>query len=218
MNQKELLKRCCKYAGDSGTWDTDDLTQFFHRFRPSGAALNEIYDGVEYGDAVTKRIKAVMNMDGTENGMAVECRNPKPTDDAKALLLAKQAISNIKKLADELGDDELAEMFAPSDFQIKSGQLSKYRENNVTHERFCIMCEVVDGIMFASESAGAVMFEAAYTLVYNFPLAYYIQWPIYAADFKAKDPFKPFFDMWCQKVKWRFNKGDVVEVFTPKAG
>ena len=218
MNKEELLKRCCKFAGESGTWETDDLEQFFHRFRPTGDGLGEIYDGVEHGDAVTQRIKAVMRMDGADTGMAVECRNPKPTDDAKALSLAKKAISNINKLAGELGDEELEEMFRPAGFEMKSGQLSKYRQNNLTHDRFCVMCEVADGIMFDSKAAGAVMFEAAYTLAHNFPLAYNIQWPIYAADFKTKDPFKPFFDMWCQKVEWRFNKDNHVEVFTPKAG
>ena len=217
MNRNQLLQRCCKIAGESGTWETDDLSQFFHRFRPNGSGLDEVYAGVEHGDAVVKRIKAVMKMDGTDKGMALECRKPKPVDDAKAISLAKKAVTNVKKLADELDDDELAGMFTPSDYELKSGQLSRYRQNSLTDDRICVMCEVVDDIFISSDAVAAVMFEAVYTLVHSFPLTYYIQWPIVAGDYTTKDPFKPFFDLWCRKVQWRFTKSNTVEVFTATA-
>ena len=215
MNKKQLLQRCCRIAGGSGVWATDDLSQFYHRFRPNGEGLEEVFDSVEHGTAIVNRIKAVMKMDGTDKGMALECRAPKPIDDAKAITLAKKAVANVKQLAIELDDEEISTMFTAREFQIKSGQLSKYRQNSVTDERVCIMCEAVDDIMIRSDAAAAVMFEAAYTLAHDFPLAYYIQWPAVASDFNTEDPFKPFFDLWCHKVKWRFNKTNTVEVFTP---
>jgi hypothetical protein len=215
MKQEQLLKRCCEHAGGSGTWTTDDLNGFFHQFRPAGKDLAKIYDGVEHGDGVTKRIKAAMKIDGTTKGSMLAVNNPTAVDDNKALALVKKLLTNVRKLAGELGDDELAEMFAASDFVMKSGERNKYRQNNLTLEPHNIMCEVADGIMFGSDSTAAVMFEAVYTLVHNFPLAYYIQWPIYASEFKTKDPFKPFYDLWVRNVEWRFIKGQVVEIYTP---
>ena len=119
MNRNQLLQRCCKIAGESGTWETDDLSLFFDRFRPNGNGLDEVYAGVEHGDAIVSRIKAVMKMDGTDKGMALECRKPKPIDGAKAISLAMKAVTNIKKLADELDEDELAGMFTASDYELK---------------------------------------------------------------------------------------------------
>ncbi|MEO0819454.1 MAG: hypothetical protein AAF074_03415 [Pseudomonadota bacterium] len=215
MNKRQLLQRCCKIAGGSGVWETDDLSQFYHRFRPNGNGLEEVFVGVDHGNAIVSRIKAVMKMDGTDKGMALECRAPKPIDDARAIALAKKAVANVKQLATELDEEELSEMFKASEFELRSGQLSKYRQNSVTDERVSVMCDVVDDIMIGSDAAAAAMFEAAYTLAHDFPIAYYIQWPAVASEFKTEDPFKPFFDLWCHKIKWRFNKSNTVEVFTP---
>jgi hypothetical protein len=158
-----------------------------------------------------------MRADGTDRGQSVQCRISRPVDEAKALSLVKKAISKIKNLAAELGDDELEELFTAADYHSRPGKLSQYRQNELTNERLFIMCGAVDEIMIDSKAAGAVMFEAAYTLAHSYPLAYYIQWPLVAAEFMTKDPFKPFFDLWHRKVAWRFTKGNSVEVYTPRS-
>ena len=49
MPEDELLDRCRKYAGASGRWNKENLAGFFHRFRPDGKGLSEIYAGIEHG-------------------------------------------------------------------------------------------------------------------------------------------------------------------------
>lgn len=136
-----------------------------------------------------------------------------------ALAIIKKFFTKLRKLGAELGEQEMVDLFPTSlKLSARRGQLKKYRDNSRTNDAVRLICDIMDSALMASangESPATVMKEAIYTLVYDFPLLYYTQWPIYADCFKTKDPFQPWFDMWQRKVKWRFSNGGEVEVFLP---
>ena len=219
MNQNTVLRRCQELAGEPGEWTSDNLSGFLHRFRPKGNGLTELYEGVPFGSEIVKRLKAVMKIDGSDSGLSLSVNNAIPVDEAKALSIARKFINNMRKLGKELGEEELTDLFPTTlDLVPRGGDLKKCRDNSVTGDALFLLCQIVDEALMGAanhDSAAAVMSEAIYTLVYDFPLVYYIQWPIYADCFRTKDPFQPCFDMWRRRMKWRIIKGGDIEVFFP---
>lgn len=219
MNQTALLKRCQAIAEEPGDWTEDDLAGFFHRYRPSGSGLEKLYADVPRGDEIVKRLKAVLSVDGTDEGLSLSVNKPLPVEPAKAVSIVKKFFTNMRRWGNELAEDDLTDAFpANADFVARPGEIGKYRDNKATHEALCVLCDLTEGALSDAagpKMAGVIMTEAVYTLVYDFPLTYYIQWPNYAKGFQAKDPFRPHFDMWHHKVKWRLVARKRVEVFSP---
>jgi hypothetical protein len=213
-----LLERCRKYAGASGRWTSKDIAGFFHRFRPDGQGLAEIYSGVEHGEEISKRLIAAMKVDGTTKGSTLSANNLIPINEKQAVALVKLLCAKIRKLSQEIDDDELAERFVAKQFVIHAGKQRKITQNDYTAEGIEMLCDTAFSLVYESCATASVLDSGIYSLFARgvlSPLAFYIQWPVCADRFQTVDPFKPFFDLWRRGVAWRLTDDKVAEVFTP---
>jgi len=213
-----LLERCRKYAGADGRWTSQDVAGFFHRFRPDGKGLSEIYSGVGFGDEISKRLTAAMKVDGTTKGPTLSANNRMPVNARQAVALVKVLCGKIRKLAREFDDEELAERFVANRFVVRAGERRKYARNDYTAESIEMLCDSAFSVVYDTWATANVLDTGIYRLfsVSRFsPLAFYVQWPVCADRFQTVDPFKPFFDLWRRGVEWRLTDGKVAEVFTP---
>jgi hypothetical protein len=213
-----LLERCRKYAGADGRWTPEDVGRFFHRFRPDGKGLSEIYSGVEYGDEISKRLIAALKVDGTTKGSTLSANNLIPVNAKQAAALVELLCAKVRQLAQEIDDEELAERFVADQFVIRDGQRQTYAQNDYTAESIEMLCDAAYSLVYDSAATANVLGKGIYTLFTSVgfsPLAFYIQWPVCADQFQTVDPFEPFFDLWRHGVAWRLTDEKVAEVFTP---
>jgi hypothetical protein len=212
-----ILERCRDLLDLKKAPAGDELQGFLGRFRPKGEGLDELFDGIDGGAEIAKRIKAVMKADGTDAGLSLSVNKPVATTDDKAQALVKQFFGKVNQLARELDDDEVAELFPKSPkITLKKNVYKKFRENKRTNQAFEYLFTMTDEIAIAEgDTTAADMHDAIYTLVYDFGLCNYIKWPDYANAVKTKDPFKPYFDLWRRNIRWRLISKDEVEVFLP---
>jgi hypothetical protein len=211
----ELLDRCREYAGASGRWKKEDLAGFFQRFRPDGKGLSDIYSGLEHGQELSKRLIAVMKVDGTTKGSTLSANKLIDVDPRRAQALVKRFCKNMQRLARERDHEEMAARFAVSRFIVCAGRRKRFASNDRTREAIEMACDLAFDIVYESPATAFVLGEAVYTLVGFTPLAFYLQWPICADQVRSVDPFKPWFELWRRGVEWRFISANEVEIFTP---
>jgi len=210
-----LLDRCREYAGGRGLWKRENLKGFFNRFRPDGKGLAEIYSGIEHGKDITKRLIAVMKVDGSTKGSELSAKNLIEVDPRGAQALVKRFCKNMQSLAREFDAEEMVEQFTVKKFVIQAGARRRFTSNDRTEEAIELVCDVAFNVIYDCWATASILDDAIYSLVGFNPLAFYIQWPVCANKVRTADPLKPWFELWRRGVKWRFKSDGEVEIFMP---
>ncbi len=212
----DLLERCRAYAGaKKERWTEKDVAGFFQRFRPRGEGLSEIYAGVEHGDQIVERLVAAMEVDGTTEGSTLSANNLVPVTGDEAMALAQRFCENVRELAVELSNEELAERFTAGKFVLRAGARDRYELNDLTDEAIEMLWDTMYDVFYESASPASVLNTGVRALVGGRLLPFYIQWPVCSGRVQISDPLAPLFEMWRRGVAWRIVENRVVEVFTP---
>jgi hypothetical protein len=226
MNSQDdaTLRRWKALVGDtsSESWDTENMAGFFQNFRPDGAGLRDVFEGVEAADEILPRLLEVYRAtaigwqgDGWCDGYFV-VRNPPPLADSGAANLVRLHLERVAAMAGAVGHGELTAI-AGGDlhYEVVGSEAPGDPDRD---GRDTLIYEAIGdfiGSLAPRKSDALLMKEGLYTIACDANIQYHILWPLYRHASGIEEPFRPYFNLWKHGVSFRFSGKDTVRVYVP---
>lgn len=206
--------------------NADSLIGFFQAFRPDGAAIAELYQELEVGDALIERLSRLYAAAGDDRrpqggrDAYFVVRNPPALDPDHADSLAQQWLSALADLALALGDAETYQTLQPTPkVRVLEGIPPKHPKAveektpllRTMQEDVPKLVERIDAGPYAEVLRPAYYFTACDTLIRD-----YLMWPLYESATGMDDPLAPYFELWRHGVKYRIFREDQVDLYLPR--
>ncbi|QDT12083.1 apolipoprotein acyltransferase [Planctomycetes bacterium K23_9] len=207
--------------------DPDALIGFFQMFRPDGRALEGLFDSLDCGRELHRRLDDLYAIAGDD-------RRPQGGRDAYFIVrrgpligaervgeLGTAWLTGMKELAAEVGDEQLVDVLSPlPSIRVLEGIPPK--NPKVEHEKSAFlvamqtaapaMCEKI-----ANADPHAEMLRPAYYFNTCDPMVRdYLMWPLYAGVTSVKDPFSAYFELWRHRVKYRIFNDKSIDMYIPR--
>jgi hypothetical protein len=225
MNKLERLAYWKDVAGDTSPvpWvnQEDDLYGFFQRFRPDGRGVARVFQGVKMGDAVLARLLPFSQhtKEGAERDAYFVVRKPQVTNRQELLELMTQYLEKVRQMAvaaDVRGLRELVTLLGSIQIEIKQGEAPPHPVS--PEPSFALIYDtLIDwfGSLEPVPSDVLLLEEAFYSMACEYPLAWYIMWPLYRESTAIQDPFAPYFQLWIRRAEFRFTNRELLTVYSP---
>jgi hypothetical protein len=229
MTSAALIERCHQFANsDPEELNADSLIGFFQLFRPDGAALSGLFDQLEAGEQLHARLEQLYASTGDDRRPSggrdayFVVRRPPAIDSDQATELGQRWLSRLAKLAEQLGDQQLADALTPlPKFRVLEGQAPKHPK--AEQEKSALLKSLQAGAaeLLQRIEAGphaADLRPAYYFIACDTMLRDYLMWPLYAAALgeTIADPFEPYFRLWQHGIKYRIFGNDQVDLYLPR--
>ncbi len=233
MSTDTLFQRFHQRSGQSPEQplDPESLIGFFQNFRPDGKALNDLFDGFDFGSsqmsaALAERLESLYQFAGDDRRPAggrdayFVVRSPSPLDPGVAHQLADQWLLNVRELAMSVGDLELVETLDPTpEIRVLEGSPPKHPKDENEKSTFLKAMQQNLPRLVEQLDAGpypAVLRPAYYFIACDSILRDYLMWPLYAEAAGLDDPFLPYFRLWSHGVKYRIFEDAKMDLYLPR--
>jgi hypothetical protein len=210
----ELVAHWGEIVGISGASEPSDLVGLFQFFRPEGAGVEAIFDGLPFGDAVLDRLRRCYECTarGFDASQPYFIPTPEvPCADSRAQELLVSHFSEMSQLAQQKQDVELVELLsAVRPQRVESAaELTALPVNDDSPDSW-IYELVTDyiGSLPRPESPILLLRDAIYAMANDIFLRSYLLWPLYADAARRRDPFQAYFDLWSSGVSYSFRTAD----------
>lgn len=224
MDDRELLERWKRLCGDTSPtpWTEDDLVGFFQRFRPDGAGIEAVFDGVEAGDEIVPRLQEVYRAtgEGWQHGDIVDgyfvVRNPPPLTANRAIALLREHLDNLAAISRAIGCDELTTLLDSPVLEVVEGDAPEPGDfDGPATLVYDATCRFMESLV-PTPSAAFLMGEAFWTIACDPYLTHHLLWPLYRDATPVVEPFRPYFDLWIHGASIHFADEWTVRVFVPE--
>jgi hypothetical protein len=209
--------------------EEEDLTMFFQGFRPDGAGLEAVFEGVAHADELLPRLREVYEVtaEGGEDDAYFIVRKPRPLAASRAAELCREHLEKTAQMAGELAAarkheaaDELRELLASLPVvEVKAGEEPGPPDNESPEGLiYEVSGDFVHHLRWDKtplESHAHLLDEALYSLASDYNLARHILWPLYRHLTSITEPFAAYFELWKHGADYRFDSNDHVTVYVP---
>lgn len=227
-NSNLVVSRLCELAGLAAQDDSPDaLVGIFQSFRPSGDALDGIFDEVEGGAEFERRLRSIyaatqtsQRYDSMTDAYFI-VRNPPGMPSASAQSSATQFFDGLVGIVGRYGDDNQRAVFNRTpELRVLEGKAPKKpRKEEDKCELHCALEQWVPDLVLAElirKNPLAYRLSAAcYFIACDSFLRDYLLWPL-LGDADRFDPFRPYFELWRHGVKFRAYSNDSLDFYLPR--
>lgn len=235
MEREEIL---AKWRAVVTAIDPDMLSDFsdegppdhlFHLFRPDGAGVEALFEGMEERDAVTARLKKVYQAagDDRDGAMYFVVRDPPRAASEQIIAWTNQHLSRLKRVESELFElDGPSEIEAIEGVDVVSGGAAPRRDPSRAHPLETALYEAATelGMAMGGSEWARLLDEPLYKIACDYRLAHWILWPHIGGDFPVEDPFAAWFELWRhgavihfhdEERDWSFDQNHRLRVWVP---
>lgn len=229
MDQHTLLGRCQQLSGKTGdtAWTADDAIGFFQAFRPDGAGLEGLFEGVPHGEELLGRLNRVFSASGYGNrpdGMRDAyfiVRRPASLSPEAVEQAGREWLTNLAELDTRIGSGALRELLEPHpQIRVLVGKPPKHPRDPA--ERSRLLTEISEfSERFVSplqppEDAALGLRQAYYFIACDAYLRDHLLWPLYRQVAGMPDPLEPYFLLWEHGIKFRIFNDQEVDFYIPR--
>jgi cell wall assembly regulator SMI1 len=210
-----------RHPAQAAHWGDDPFSHFLHDFRPDGAGLEPLFEGMPQGEAVLRRLRQVLAAGTEGQGDAyVVARKPPLGTAADIEALAREHLSKIADMCRALGPEGFGH-HTPRDLHAL---LDPDRRVQVLVQPFAptgerganapgiqsLLYEIVTefGSSAAQSLHADLLADPLYHLACSYELAYYILWPHLAEERNVLAPFDAYFELWRHGASLCFEDAD----------
>ncbi|MFG0265065.1 MAG: apolipoprotein acyltransferase [Rhodopirellula sp. JB055] len=234
-----LLRRMGEAVGimDDTVFENDKFLGFFQSFRPDGRGLDGIFDELDGGEELRRRLEHLFEIAGDDRrpqggrDAFFLVRSPRPIDPAVVESKAVEWTDRISTLAEKLGQPEAAERLrAITKHRALEGIPPKHpRQDHEKTELLKTFQNVVEHLVtrISTPEPFAESLRAPYYFIScDAGVRDHLMWPLYRDHLAAsvvggeggdvEEPFQPYFDLWSHGVKFRVYQENQVDWYMPR--
>lgn len=225
---EQLRNRCRQLSGlaADAACDADALVGMLQQFRPSGAGLERLFEGLPMGDALQQRLSQLYQVagDATRPGGGLDAyfivRKPAAMDPQWAERCAAQWVQAVVELARETEHEELVQRLDPPPrIRVLQGVAPKQMRADLQtfplYRALKVQAAELTQRLPANHAALELLRPAYYFAACDWALRDYLLWPAYAPQSRADDPFGPYFELWRHGAKVRILADDRIDIYLP---
>ena len=228
MTPDDYIERCRLVAGLNEATESgaDSLIGMLQALRPNGDRLDELFAGLEQGDALVERTRQLYDVAGDDarpsggRDAYFVIRNPQPLDPDRTGELASAWVDGVRQMALAIGQEEVAEMLAPApSIRVLEGIPPKHPKEDAEKSHLLktlqskapAMTDQIDADPLARVLRPAFYFAACDAMLRD-----YLMWPVYRSVFGLDDPLAPYFELWKHGVKYRVFTESQIDIYLPR--
>lgn len=218
MNPNALFSKWAELAGitDQPVRSEEDLAYVFQNFSDRPEGLDALFAGMNAGEEVSARLKAVFTASETDAASAYFLvEHPPPLTVEQALALLQQHLNNLSAMsrATGAGLDEVLDGMSVRRAQQKT-DIAQRTGDNPAAWLYDLVFDFTGTLKPCDEEA-TLLEEAFYSIANDIYLKGYLMWPFYAKESDLEDPFAPYFELWRHGVDIGFRGEDECLVYVP---
>ncbi len=210
--------------GSAKDWGDQPPPHFLHAFRPDGAGLDALFDGMPHGADVLARLRRVFEIAGDPGrGHAYFIVLDAPAATCRDLeALARRHLESLAAIAEALDwPGAEARAFSDRDLELEIVVGAPPPDDPARpHAMATAAYELITeyGGSFAAPSRhGEYLLDPLYYLACDYALAYYVLWPHLRTRTALDDPFAPWFELWRHGATLGFDGAPgTVRVYVPR--
>jgi hypothetical protein len=223
-----MIRRCHDFAGsgdDAGT-DADSLIGLFQAFRPDGEKIVGLFDQLTQSESLHMRLQRLYSVAGEDRrpqggrDAYFIVRRPRPLKPGQAEELAQSWLSGVREIAIVVGDEQVAEMLAPTPtVRVLEGLPPKHPKDETERSHLLTTVQTKAAEMVEAMDVGEIapiLRPAYYFTACDSMLRDYLMWPFYAEATGLEDPFSSYFELWKHGVKYRIFGESQVDLYLPR--
>ncbi len=229
MTPEILFQRCQDLIGSEAEeveqLDGDSLIGFFQSFRPDGAAVNGLFDGISCATDLHHRLQNLYTAAGDDRrpqggrDAYFVIRKPEPLDPALAEELACRWLEGICELAESVSEPLLGQILQPTPkVRVLEGIPPKHPKNESEKSQLLIAIQKNSADLVEKIDAGPLvplLRPAYYFIACDAMLRDYLMWPFYAEETGLTDPLEAYFELWRHGVKYRIFGETQIDLYLP---
>jgi hypothetical protein len=198
--------------------EEDDLFAYFQRFRPHGLGVEKVFEGVERGDEILKRLLPCYEhtKESAESHMYFIVLKPQVTTSDELIEILRTYFNSVTQMA--IASDAWDVVNLLGSVEIDTEKAEPPPHSNQPEPGFSMIYDTVcDWIIDLKPVASDAILlkEAFYSMACDYELAGYIMWPIYRETTPILDPLAPCFELWIRGAEFRFTSDKSVTVYSP---
>jgi hypothetical protein len=194
----------------------------FHAFRPSGAGLEEIFDGVARGTEILGRLKEVFRVGGRNpEDWYFLVRDPAPASRDRIVELVRKDLAGTIRMARVLGQDDLVELGDGAVEVDVTESPPPDRAPTVFHPLELALHEIAGDFVAGLEPEDPVahlLREPLYQMACTYDLVRHVLWPLYRGATPIREPFEAAFELWTFGAKVWFDDEHRCHAHVPRLG
>jgi hypothetical protein len=198
--------------------EEDDLFAYFQRFRPHGLGVEKVFEGVERGDEILKRLLPFYKhtKEGAKRDMYFMVRKPQVTTSQELIEILTRYFNVVTQMAIASDDWQVVTLLGSLEIHTKKAEPPPHPDDPEPH--FAMIYDTVSDWILALKPAASdayLLKEAFYSMACDYQLADYILWPIYRESTPILEPFAPCFELWIREAEFRFTNSKSVTIYSP---
>ncbi len=200
---------------------------FFQRFRPDGAGLAGLYDGLpngkQYGDRLQKLFVATgddRKVGGGRDAYFI-VRKSLSISPGDAALHATKWLEAMHRIAVRVDDDRLIRWLSPLP-QIRVLEGTPPKQPKADLAVFGLLRALKVDVPALTDGRGSdcevvrLLRDAYYYIACDATLRDYLLWPAYADALGEEDAMEGYFELWRHGVKIRVFHDDKIDLYLPR--
>ena len=207
--------------------EADSLIGFFQLFRPDGERLQNLFEHLENGDELSRRLQQLYQVagkdrrpDGGRDAYFI-VRSPAPLPPEQAEHHAALWIDGMTELAHSVDDPDVTAKLTPRPtIRVLEGIPPKPpkhpHEQSQLHLTVAKRCVELTSKVPGTDPHAELLRPAYYFLACDPMLRDYLMWPFYVDQTRLDDPFRSYFTLWSHGIKYRIFSEERIDIYLPR--